>query len=215
VCPTLRIPLATHWPPGTKDRSGSGLSSRRHTRWATIGARTSRFSSLSRMLSQSATHITALSSRVQIPIGLLSGRALILILWCARGENCTAADAEVNNLRCLVGGSLPEPGYRYAGSPFQWPTIPDVLERSNLSRRIYQDPNNWTGLMHGCLAFESFRTAAVDSSIYRNGMSNGRSSSSPMTSKTLRSRRFPGYCRRSSGPNIPLPRVRCRGQSSR
>ena len=90
----------------------------------------------------------------------------------ARGDNCTAADAEVNNLRCLVGGSLPEPGYRYAGSPFRWPTIPDVLEKANLSWRIYQNPNdNWNGLMHGCLAFESFRSAAVDSSIYRNGMS--------------------------------------------
>jgi phospholipase C len=90
----------------------------------------------------------------------------------ARGVNCTDADAEVNNLRCWVSGSLP-PGYTYKGSAFKWPTIPEVLERAGISWRIYQDPNdNYMGLMHGCLAFESFRTAQPDSSIYKNGMSH-------------------------------------------
>lgn len=91
----------------------------------------------------------------------------------AAGLNGTDADSEPNNLRCWVKGALPEPGYQYQGSAFRWPTIPDVLEQAGVSWRIYQDPNdNWTGAMHGCLAFESFRTAARDSGIYRNGMSH-------------------------------------------
>ena len=48
-----------------------------------------------------------------------------------------------------------------------------MLEQAGISWRIYQDPNNnWTGAVHGCLAFESFRTAKPDSSICRNGMSH-------------------------------------------
>jgi phospholipase C len=91
----------------------------------------------------------------------------------ARGENCTDADSEPDNLRCWIEGKLPEPGYTYAGSAFKWPTIPDVLQRSGISWRIYQDPNdNWTGAMHGCLAFESFRTARPDSPLYQNGMTH-------------------------------------------
>lgn len=91
----------------------------------------------------------------------------------ARGENCTDADSEPNNLRCWIKGALPVPGYTYAGSAFRWQTIPDVLEQAGISWRIYQDPNNnWTGAMHGCLAFESFRTAKPQSRIYRNGMTH-------------------------------------------
>ena len=68
-------------------------------------------------------------------------------------------------------GVLPEPGYIYAGSSFTWPTIPDVLEKADISWRIYQDPNdNWTGAMHGGLAFESFRTARPGSPLYEKGM---------------------------------------------
>ncbi|MCZ2155794.1 MAG: phospholipase C, phosphocholine-specific [Bryobacterales bacterium] len=89
----------------------------------------------------------------------------------ARGENCTDADSEPNNLRCWVKGKLPEPGYTYQGSAFRWPTLPDVLEAAGVSWRIYQDPNNnWTGAMHGCLAFESFREAKPGSAIYEKGM---------------------------------------------
>ena len=89
----------------------------------------------------------------------------------ARGINCTDADAEVNNLRCWIKGSLPDPGYIYQGSAFPWPTIPDVLERAGITWRVYQDPNdNWTGLMHGGLAFESFRKAKPGSPLYENGM---------------------------------------------
>jgi phospholipase C len=89
----------------------------------------------------------------------------------SRGENCTDADSEPNNLRSWVKGALPEPGYKYAGSAFQWPTIPDVLEDAGISWRIYQDPNdNWTGAMHGGLAFASFRSARPGSGLYEKGM---------------------------------------------
>lgn len=88
-----------------------------------------------------------------------------------RGENTTDADSEPNNLRCWIKGALPTPGYTYAGSAFRWPTIPDVLESAGISWRIYQDPNNnWTGAMHGGLAFESFRSCTPGSALYEHGM---------------------------------------------
>jgi phospholipase C len=91
----------------------------------------------------------------------------------AKGINGTEADSEPNNLRCWIKGALPEPGYTYQGSALPWPTIPDVLEKAGVSWRIYQDPNNnWTGAMHGGLAFESFRTAKPGSALYEKGMSN-------------------------------------------
>ncbi len=89
----------------------------------------------------------------------------------AAGVNCTDVDSEPVNLRCWIKGEMPEPGYTYQGNAFTWPTIPDVLEEAGISWRIYQDPNNnWTGAMHGCLAFESFRKAKPGSAIYENGM---------------------------------------------
>ena len=89
----------------------------------------------------------------------------------AQGINATEADSEPDNLRCWVKGALPEPGYTYAGSAFTWDTIPDVLERAGISWRIYQDPNdNWTGAMHGGLAFASFRDAKPGSVMYEKGM---------------------------------------------
>ena len=91
----------------------------------------------------------------------------------ARGENATPENSEPDNLRCWIQGALPEPGYTYAGSSFGWPTIPEVLEGAGISWRIYQDPNdNWTGAMHGGLAFESFRTAKPGSPLYEKGMRN-------------------------------------------
>ncbi|CAN7290905.1 phospholipase C, phosphocholine-specific [Variovorax sp. LjRoot130] len=90
-----------------------------------------------------------------------------------RGINSTDTDAEPNNLRCWIKGTMPTPGYTYAGSSFQWPTLPDLLEKAGISWRIYQDPNdNWTGAMHGGLAFESFRnaTATSGSPLYEKGM---------------------------------------------
>jgi phospholipase C len=90
-----------------------------------------------------------------------------------RGENCTAIDAEVNNLRCLVSGAMPSPGYTYHGAAFPWRSIPEILEEAGVTWRIYQDPNdNWTGLMHGGLAFEGFRTATQGSSVYEKGMTH-------------------------------------------
>ncbi|WP_152267106.1 phosphocholine-specific phospholipase C [Agriterribacter humi] len=89
----------------------------------------------------------------------------------AAGINCTDEDSEPVNLRCWVNNKMPDPGYTYRGNALKWPTIPDVLEKAGISWRIYQDPNdNWSGAMHGCLAFESFRTAKPGSPIYENGM---------------------------------------------
>ena len=89
------------------------------------------------------------------------------------GVNRTAAQSEPNNLRCMVDGTMPLPGYRYSGSSFMWPTLPDLLEQAGISWRIYQDPNdNWNGLMHGGLAFDSFRraTSSSGSALYEQGM---------------------------------------------
>jgi len=89
----------------------------------------------------------------------------------AKGINCTDADSEPDNLRCWITGALPEPGYTYAGSALTWPTIPEVLEGAGISWRIYQDPNdNWTGAMHGGLAFAGFRDAKPGSALYEKGM---------------------------------------------
>ena len=89
----------------------------------------------------------------------------------ARGINCTDASSEPDNLRCWIQGALPEPGYTYAGSAFTWLTIPEALEAAGIGWRIYQDPNdNWTGAMHGGLAFESFRKAKPGTPLYEKGM---------------------------------------------
>jgi phospholipase C len=91
----------------------------------------------------------------------------------ARGINSTEETSEPNNLRCWIKGALPTPGYTYVASDLKWPTIPDVLEEAGVSWRIYQDPNNnWTGAMHGGLAFESFRKCKPGSPLYEKGMSH-------------------------------------------
>jgi phospholipase C len=90
-----------------------------------------------------------------------------------RGENCTDVDSEPNNLRCQIQGALPVPGYTYQGSAFTWPTLPEILEQAGVSWRIYQDPNdNWTGLMHGGLAFAGFRDARPGSPLFEKGMTH-------------------------------------------
>lgn len=89
----------------------------------------------------------------------------------AKGVNCRDDKSEPNNLRCWVKGALPEPGYSYAGNALEWETIPEVLEAAGIDWRIYQDPNNnWTGAMHGGLAFKGFREAKPGSPIYERGM---------------------------------------------
>jgi phospholipase C len=89
------------------------------------------------------------------------------------GINGDDTTAEPKNIRCGVSGISPAPGYTYSGSAFTWDTIPDVLERSGISWKIYQDPNdNWSGLMHGGLAFESFREAKPGSPHHEKGLSH-------------------------------------------
>ena len=91
----------------------------------------------------------------------------------AKGINCTDEHSEPNNWRCWVKGALPKPGYTYAGNDLNWPTIPDVLEKAGISWRVYQDPNNnWTGAMHGGLAFQSFRRCKPGDALYEKGMSH-------------------------------------------
>lgn len=89
----------------------------------------------------------------------------------AQGVNSRDDTSEPNNLRCWIKGALPEPGYTYAGNALEWPTIPDVLETHGVDWRIYQDPNdNWTGAMHGGLAFRSFRECKPGEALYERGM---------------------------------------------
>ena len=126
----------------------------------------------------------------------------------AAGINSTDADAEFWNLRCWITGALPTPGYTYRSNPFKWATIPDVLEQAGISWRIYQDPNNnWTGAMHGCLAFESFRTAKPDSRSTGTACRTGRSNISRTTCAAARCRRSAGCCRRKSSRSIPVDRA--------
>ena len=89
----------------------------------------------------------------------------------AAGRNCRDDKSEPNNLRCWVKGALPEPGYTYAGNALEWQTIPEVLEAAGVDWRIYQDPNdNWTGAMHGGLAFKGFRECKPGDALYERGM---------------------------------------------
>ncbi|MGE6696282.1 phosphocholine-specific phospholipase C [Hyphomonas sp. NPDC076900] len=89
----------------------------------------------------------------------------------ASGRNCRDDKSEPNNLRCWVKGALPEPGYTYQGNDLEWETIPEVLEQHGIDWRIYQDPNdNWTGAMHGCLAFTGFRESKPGDALYERGM---------------------------------------------
>lgn len=91
----------------------------------------------------------------------------------AQGKNCRDDKSEPNNLRCWIKGALPEPGYSYAGNALEWATIPEVLEAAGVEWRIYQDPNdNWTGAMHGGLAFRGFREAKPGSPLYERGMTH-------------------------------------------
>lgn len=90
----------------------------------------------------------------------------------AKGVNSREDHSEPNNLRCWIKGALPEPGYTYAGNDLTWQTIPEVLQNAGIDWRIYQDPNdNWTGAMHGGLAFTGFRTAKPGSPLFERGMS--------------------------------------------
>ena len=109
------------------------------------------------------------------------------------GINSTDADSEPVNSRCWpspsnwVAGRAQQPdgsgqvdpatgtyNYRYTNTAFRWKTLPDLLQESGVSWHIYQNMNNnWTGAMHGCLAFESFRKAQPGSPIYEHGLTGG------------------------------------------
>jgi len=93
----------------------------------------------------------------------------------AQGINCTQANGEVANVRCSVGGTMPTPGYTYtySGTPFTWQTVPEALQDAGITWRFYQDPNNNSGgSFNGCLAFENFRKATVETGgpLYENAM---------------------------------------------
>lgn len=91
----------------------------------------------------------------------------------AQGVNCRDDKSEPNNLRCWIKGKLPSPGYSYAGNDLTWKTIPEVLQDAAIDWRIYQDPNdNWTGAMHGGLAFTGFREAKPESQLFQRGMAH-------------------------------------------
>jgi len=110
-----------------------------------------------------------------------------------RGINSTDTDSEPVNSRCWPnpsrwvagreqqadgsGQTDPATGaynYKYTNNAFKWDTLPDVLQKAGISWHIYQNMNNnWTGAMHGCLAFESFRTAQPGSPIYEHGLTGG------------------------------------------
>ncbi len=107
-----------------------------------------------------------------------------------QGINCTDTDAEPVNSRCWPspynwvegraqqadGSGQIDPAtsaynYKYTNSAFEWDTLPDVLQKAGVTWHIYQNMNdNWTGAMHGCLAFKSFRTAQPGSPIYEHGL---------------------------------------------
>jgi phospholipase C len=110
-----------------------------------------------------------------------------------KGINCTDADSEPVNSRCwpkpanwVAGRAQQADGsgqidpatgvhnYKYVNSAFKWDTLPDLLQGAGVSWHIYQNMNNnWTGAMHGGLAFESFRTAQPGSPIYEHGLTGG------------------------------------------
>jgi phospholipase C len=110
-----------------------------------------------------------------------------------QGINSTHADGEPVNSRCWPNPSRwvagraqqadgsgqvdPATGaynYKYVNTAFKWATLPDVLQKAGVSWHIYQNMNNnWTGAMHGCLAFQSFRTAQPGSPIYEHGLTGG------------------------------------------
>ena len=90
-----------------------------------------------------------------------------------RGINSDDRTSEPNNDRCWITGTMPKPGYTYADNALTWLTLPDVLENAGVSWKIYQNTNdNWTGAMHGGLAFTSFRNAKPGSALYVKGMTD-------------------------------------------
>lgn len=87
------------------------------------------------------------------------------------GINSDDRTSEPNNNRCWITGTMPTPGYTYPDNALTWHTLPKVLEDAGIDWKIYQDPNdNWTGAMHGGLAFEDFRNAKPGDPLYEKGL---------------------------------------------
>jgi phospholipase C len=90
-----------------------------------------------------------------------------------KGINSDDRTSEPNNDRCWITGTMPTPGYKYADNALTWSTLPRVLEDARVSWKIYQDTNdNWTGAMHGGLAFEDFRNAKPGDPLYVKGLTD-------------------------------------------
>ncbi len=84
------------------------------------------------------------------------------------GSPATKANAEITNYRSATVNFTTGPknvgpeSYVYSGTPFNWKTLPELLEAAGVSWRIFQDPkDNWEGMMHGGLAFAGFRNASM------------------------------------------------------
>jgi phospholipase C len=87
------------------------------------------------------------------------------------GINSDDRTSEPNNNRCWITGTMPTPGYTYPDNALTWHSLPKVLEDAGVDWKIYQDPNdNWTGAMHGGLAFADFRAAKPGDPLYEKGL---------------------------------------------
>jgi phospholipase C len=87
------------------------------------------------------------------------------------GINSDDRTSEPNNDRCWITGTMPTPGYTYPDNALTWDSLPKVLEDAGIDWKIYQDPNdNWTGAMHGGLAFADFRNAKPGDPLYEKGL---------------------------------------------
>jgi phospholipase C len=94
------------------------------------------------------------------------------------GINPTLPDSEPNNSRCwpspskwVAGVAQPQPTYKYVNTDFTWKCLPDLLQDAGISWHFYQNMNdNWTGAMHGGLAFSSFRHAQPGEPHYVHGL---------------------------------------------
>jgi phospholipase C len=89
------------------------------------------------------------------------------------GINSDDRTSEPNNNRCWITGTMPTPGYVYPDNALTWKSLPKVLQDAGIDWKIYQDTNdNWTGAMHGGLAFADFRTAKPGEPMYVRGLTD-------------------------------------------
>src|SRR5206468_183559 len=94
-------------------------------------------------------------------------------------------------------------------------TIPEVLQQAGIDWRIYQDPNdNWTGALHGCLAFDSFRKASPGNSFIKEECRAVLSQILPLTSERACFPRSHGCCLLPPGRNTLLPQRRYKARNS-